>query len=117
MRISFAYDPAPHRCRRGVPVRDSVKALKADISTLVQITVDQANEIEMLRGALRPLALVAKRIDDHPGGKLRPDSATLWVANVWTEGPSDLTMGHARAARRLLEPFTQATDRPHEGEI
>src|SRR5579859_8183681 len=56
MRISFAYDPAPHRCRRGVPVRDSVKALKADISTLVQITSDQANEIEGLRrtiGAIR----------------------------------------------------------------
>lgn len=65
---------------------------------------DEANlEIQRLREALTPLALVATKIDGHPGGRLRPDSATLWQRYAYEASPFDLTVGHARAARVALE--------------
>lgn len=64
-------------------------------------------EIERLRAALQPLANVAVAIDDNAScvysGHKRPDTATIWQANAMERGPLDLTMAHARAARRALE--------------
>lgn len=75
------------------------------ISAAAQIIAGDAEEIARLRAALRPLANVAVAIDENASciEHKRPDNAQLWAPNVRERGPFDLTMGHARAARRALE--------------
>jgi hypothetical protein len=56
-----------------------------------------------LLAALRPLAAIARDIDERTDGIPRPDDFTLWQANAMRRVPCDLTMRHARAARRVVE--------------
>jgi hypothetical protein len=60
--------------------------------------LDYIAELEV---ALRPLARVAEAIDSAAKYK-RPDSVAIWFADAWRPEPTDLLMGHARAARRVL---------------
>lgn len=60
-------------------------------------------EIARLRAALRPLANVAVAIDHGWVDPYWPDTMPIWQPNPERRGPFDLTMGHARAARRALE--------------
>lgn len=75
------------------------------VSAATDMIVSDAEEIARLRAALRPLANVAVAIDENASciEHKRPDNAQIWAPNVYQRGPFDLTMGHARAARRTLE--------------
>jgi hypothetical protein len=75
------------------------------MAAFLNMIVSDAEEIARLRVALRPLANVAVAIDENVScvEHKRQDNTTIWQPNVWERGPFDLTMGHARAARRLLD--------------
>lgn len=71
------------------------------VSAATDMIVSDAEEIARLRAALRPLANVAVALD--AGGGWWHDNDTIWQPNTEQRGPFDLTMGHARAARRALD--------------
>jgi hypothetical protein len=98
VEICLALDP--------VMITDTPKITALILAAFREVEQPLRKRIAELETALRPLADMAVRIDAPnpvwPNVKRRPDSASIYSSHADKPGPNDLTIGHARAASRVL---------------
>src|ERR1700723_1257485 len=99
IELCLALDP--------VMITDTPKITALILAAFREVEQPLRDRIEELETALWPLADIAVRIDVPnpvwPNVQRRPDSTAIYSHNANRPDPNDLTKGHARAARRVLE--------------